>query len=125
MDQDNADRLTDLKKYLDDLEKKEEENAALRMMAKYNLEGERPTKFFFKLNKQFKSATQIDTLIVKEEESKREEKERTIRDQKTIEWEVRKFYWKLYKKQDVEISKDEIVRMTGNVKKITQHEKSP
>ena len=36
---DNAERLRDLKKCLDDLERKEEEASALITMVKYNLEG--------------------------------------------------------------------------------------
>ena len=46
VDIDDGDRLENLKKCLDDLERKEQEESALKLLAKYNIEGERPTKFF-------------------------------------------------------------------------------
>ena len=65
LDEDDAEKLSDLKKCLDNLNRKKEERAALKTNAKYNLEGEKPTKFFFQLNKNMKSAAQFDTLIVR------------------------------------------------------------
>ena len=92
-------------------------------MAKYNLESEKTTKFFCKLNMKVKSTAQFDKLIVKEENPDGQVRERTITDQKSLEWEVRKYYWKLYGKQKVVIDKEEVKNMTGNIKKISQLEK--
>ena len=39
VDQDDVEKLKDLKRCLDDLEKREEEASALKTMAKYNMEG--------------------------------------------------------------------------------------
>ena len=65
-------------------------------MAKYNLKGKKPTKNLCKLNKKVKSVAQFDTLIVKEEHDNGGTIETTVKDQKTIEWEVWKFYSKFY-----------------------------
>ena len=51
--------------------------------------------FLCKRNKKVKNAAQFDTLIIKENYDRGVEKERTITDQKSIEWEVQKFYWNL------------------------------
>ena len=42
----------------------------------------------------------------------------------SIEWEVCKFYWNLYQKQDVEVDLEEIKRMTGHMKTISDVEKA-
>ena len=61
--------------------------------------------------------------VIKEKYMNKEEHGRIVSDQKTIEWEVCKFYWMLYRKQEVEISNDEIKQMTGLLKKISNEEK--
>ena len=85
LDEDDAEKLLDLKKCLNNLERKEEEWAALETMARYNLEREKPTKFFCKLNKKVNSAAQFDTLIIKEEDTNSWRREKIVNDQKTIE----------------------------------------
>ena len=47
-----------------------------------------------------------------------------VNDQKTIEWEVCKFYWKLYRKQEVRIDKEYVRKVVEHMKKIAQNEKS-
>ena len=61
---------------------------------------------------------------MEEERVDGEVRERTIPDQKAIEWEVRQIYWKLYRKQEGVIDKEEIKTMTGSIKKISQLEKN-
>ena len=70
-----------------------------------------------------KNVAQFDTLVIKEKDMNNEEHGRIITDQNTILWEVCKFYWKLYRNQEVEISNDEIKQMTGLLKKISNEEK--
>ena len=60
-------------------------------MARYNLEGEKPTSFFCNMNKNVKNTAQFDTMIIREKDDNGDE-------QKSIEWEVKKFYWKLHRK---------------------------
>ena len=69
---------------------------AKRYFAKNNLEGERPTKFFCSLSKKLKSKAQFETLHVKEVGANGEEVIREVTKQNEVEWEVRKFYWKLH-----------------------------
>ena len=40
-----------------------------------------------------------------------------------MEWEVRKFYWKLYRKETSVIDKGEILERIGDIKKISEHDK--
>ena len=103
-----TDRLENIKKCLDDLERKEREESALKLLAKYNIEGERPTKFFCQMTKRVKGTAQLDNLIIKEKDLNGVEQEVTIRDQSKIEWEVRKFYWNLYQRKESAHSVDEI-----------------
>ena len=51
-------------------------------------------------------------MIVEEKDANGHVGERTITEQKTIEWEVKKSYWKLYRKHEDEKDKEEIIRMT-------------
>ena len=76
------------------------------------------------MNRKVKNTAQFDTMIIKEKDSNGVEKKKTITNQKTIEWEVRKFYWTLYRKQEVDINKDELIEMTGHIKKISEVEKT-
>ena len=66
---------------------------------------------------------QFDTLVVKENIINGEEQEIIITDQKSIAGEVRNFYWKLYRRQEVVVSTDEIRNVTGHIKKISNEEK--
>ena len=43
--------------------------------------------------------------------------------QSEVEWEVRKFYWKLYRKETSIIDKGEILERIGDVKQISNHDK--
>ena len=91
--------------------------------AKNNLEGERPTKLFCSLSKKLKSKAQFETVHVKEVGANGEEVIREVKKQNEVEWEVRKFYWKLYRKETSIIDKNEILERIGDVKQITKHDK--
>ena len=69
------------------------------------------------MNQKVKNTAQFDMMIIMEKNSDGDVKEKTITDQKMIEWEVRKFYWSLYRKQEVNIDRNEIIEMTGHIKK--------
>ena len=56
-------RLENLKRCLDDMERKEQEESVLKLLAKYNIEGERPTKFFCQMTKKLKGTAQKRILI--------------------------------------------------------------
>ena len=95
----------------------------MRYFAKNHLEGEKPTKFFCSLSKKLRSKAQFETLHVKEEGHNGEEVVREVTKQKEVEWEVRKFYWKLYRKESSIIEKGEILEKIGDIKQISQHDR--
>ena len=106
-------RLETLKEELQELEdEKDKENARI-YFAKNNLEGERPTKFFCSMNKKMKDKAQFEVLHVKETDKNGVETIREITKQKEVEWEVRKYYWKFYRKEERVIDKKDILEMTG------------
>ena len=71
------------------------ENARRYFEEKNYLEGERHTNFFCSMNKKMKSKAQFETINVKETNERGEETIRVVTKQREVEWEVRKFYWKL------------------------------
>ena len=77
---------------------KDDKVAARKALAKYGLEGEQPTCFFCKMNRKMRIKAQFNSLLVKGKDDKGNVKERSITDQKKIKWEVRKFYWSLYRR---------------------------
>ena len=62
--------------------------------------------------------------MVKENNMNDEKQDIIVTDQKTLEWDIRIFYWNLYRRQEVEISTDEIRNMTGHIKEISNAEKA-
>ena len=70
-----------------------------------------------------RSKAQFETLHVKEEGTNGEERVREVTKQSEVEWEVRKFYWKLYRKETSIIDKGEILERIGDVKQISKHDK--
>ena len=70
-----------------------------------------------------KSKAQLETLHVKEVGANGEEVIREVTKQREVEWEVRKFYWKLYRKETYIIDKNEILERIGGVKQISKHDK--
>ena len=50
--------------------------------------------------------SQFEELHLVEKKPNGEEEIRVVTDQKTIEWEVRKFYWKLYQEEERTIDKE-------------------
>ena len=116
-------RLEWLEEELQELEDEKDKENAKRYFAKNNLEGERPTKFFCSMNKKMKDKAQFEVFHVKETDKIGVETVREITKQKEVEWEVRKYYCKLYRKEETVIDKKDILEMTGQVKKISEAEK--
>ena len=53
------------------------------------------------MNKKMRSKAQFDSLLVEEKHDTGNMNKKSVMNQKQIEWEVRKFYWNLYRKQEV------------------------
>ena len=51
-----------------------------------------------------------------------EEKIRVLKEQRAVEWEVRKFYCNLYRREETNCRKEEILEKIGDVRKISEDE---
>ena len=86
-----------LKEELQGVEDQKDMMNARKYLAKNKLEGERPTKFFCAMNQKMKSRAQFKEVHVREKNDRGEESVRVVRKQSSVEWEVQKFYWNLYR----------------------------
>ena len=62
------------------------------------------------MNKKQTKKAQLEELHIVEKKPGGEEQVKVITDQKLVEWEVRKFYWKLYQDEEKIINKEEILK---------------
>ena len=62
------------------------------------------------MNKKTIEKAQFDEVHVVEKDQNGKETVKIVTEQKAIEWEVRKFYWKLYQKEERIIDKEEILK---------------
>ena len=85
-----------LKEKAQELEDEPQENTARKYFAKLQLEGEKPTKYFRQMNKKQMEKAQFEELHIVEKKAEGEEQIKVVTEQKSVEWEVRKFYWKVY-----------------------------
>ena len=49
---------------------------------------------------------------------------RIVKEQKAVEWEVRKYYWNLYKEQETNVNIDKILENIAELKKVSLDDKS-
>ena len=94
-DMNEGKELEKLKQRVEDKNNKEDKDAARKAMVRYGLESKRPTHFFCRMNKKTRSKAQFDSLLVEEMDDMGNVNEKSIMNQKQIDWEVRKFYWNL------------------------------
>ena len=97
VNRDNVERVNILKEELQRLEDQKDMMNARKYLAKKQLEGERPTKFFCNMNRKMKSRAQFEEVHVREKDGRGEETVRVVRKKSSVEWEVRKFYWNPYR----------------------------
>ena len=81
-------RLQLLMKVVQDLEDSDEIESATHMLAKYNLEGKRPTRFFCSMNEKRRKTAQFNTLVRKVVDELGNNIEETLTEQSKIEEEV-------------------------------------
>ena len=86
------------------------------------LEGERPTRFFCKMNKKRLAKSQFQELHVEEVDKDGKESVRIITEPKSIKWEVRKYYFNLYSQQEARVDKEEIMQNIEVLTKIDQED---
>ena len=59
---------------------------------------------------------------MKEKNSRGEETVRVVGKQSSVEWEVYKYYWNLYRQEETFCRKEDILEKIGEVKKISEEE---
>ena len=92
-----------MKQEVQDIEDEREMSIARKSFIKMQLEGEKPTRFFCKMNKKQLAKAQFEEVHVEEVDENGKETVRIIREQSSIEWEVRKYYYNLYSQQHARV----------------------
>ena len=90
---------------------------ARKRFAQMQLEGEKPTRFFCKLNKKVGAKAQFETLHVEDVDENGVKTIRIVQEQNAIEQEGREFYCNLYNEKEAVVDKNEILQ---NIEKITK-----
>ena len=75
-------------------------------------------RFFCKMNKKHLAKAQFEELHVEEFDENGKEVVKILREQKSIKWEVRKYYYNLYSEQEARVDKEEILQNIEVVTKI-------
>ena len=95
---------------------------ARKSFVRMQLEGEKLTQFFCKINRKFQAKAQFEEIHLEEVDDRGKEMTRIIRDQETIEMEVRQFYCNLYSEGETNIDKEEILRNIEALTKIYEED---
>ena len=115
--------VNNMKKELQDIEDEREMISKRRYFGKNQLEGERPMRFFCSMNKKMKSMAQFEEVHVKKRNERGKEVTRIVKKQSSVEWEVRKYYWSLYRKEETFCNKQDILERIGEVKGNSEDDK--
>ena len=75
------------------------------------------------MNKKRMEKAQFEELHIVEKKPGGEEQTKVITDQKQVEWEVRKFYWKLYQEEEKTINKEEVLKNIASIKKVSEDDR--
>ena len=75
------------------------------------------------MNKKRMEKAQFEELHVVEKKPDGREEVRIVKKQKEVEWEVRNFYWNLYKEQESNVNINEILENITKMKKVSQDDK--
>ena len=95
IDPEDMEMVNYMKQEVQNLEDEREMAIARKCFVRMQLEGERPTQYFCKMNKKFQAKAQFEEIHLEEVDQRGKEVTKVIRDQEEIEKEVRKFYSKL------------------------------
>ena len=108
-----------LKQEIQNMQDERDMAAARKRFEKMQLEGEKPTRFFCQMNKKMGAKAQFEVLHVEEKDKDGNDIVRVVQEQKEIELEVRKFYYKLYSKKEAKVDKLEILQSIEEVTEIS------
>ena len=118
----DIERVNNMKKELQDIVDEGELTSARKYLAKNQLERERLTRCFCSMNRKMKSRAQFEELHLRGTNERGEEVVRDVKKQSSVEWEVRKYYWSLYRKEGTFFNKRDILENIGEVKTISEEE---
>ena len=74
------------------------------------------------MNKKMKSKVQFEEVHISERDENEEERIQIVKEQWAVEWEVRKFYWNLHRREETNCRKEETLEKIGDVQKISEDE---
>ena len=77
-----------MKQEVQDLEDEQEMAIVRRCFVRMQLEGEKPTQFFWKMNRKFQAKAQFEEIHLEEVDHRGKQVTKVVRDQETIEKEV-------------------------------------
>ena len=95
-DPEDMEIVNNLKEEVQKIEDKRDLAAARKYFTKVPLEGEKPSKFFCSMNKKRLEKAQFDELHIVERKNNGLDEIRVVKEQKAVDWEVRKYYCNLY-----------------------------
>lgn len=85
---------------------------AMKSFVKMQLEGEKSTCFFYKMNRKHLANAPFEEVHLEEVDESGRETIKVIRKQESIKWGVRKFYYNLYSKREAKIAREDILKNT-------------
>ena len=93
-------------------------------LQKYSQKERNLLSFFYSMNKKRLEKAQFDELHIVERKDDGHNEIRVVKEQKAVEWEVRKYYWNLYKAQETNVDTEEILESIAELKKVSLDDKS-
>ena len=123
-DPEEMETVRNLKEEVQSIEDERDQAAARKYFAKVQLEGQKPSRFFYNLNKKRMEKAQFEELHIVEKQNEGPDVVRVVKEQKTVEWEVRKYYWNLYREQETNVDSEEILESIEEMKKVSLDDKS-
>ena len=120
--EEDIEEVSFLKQEVQNLEDERDMAIARKRFTQMQLEGEKPTRYFCRMNKKMGAKAQFETLHVEDVDEDGVKSIRVVQDQKEIEWEVRKFYYDLYSEKEAKVDKNEILQNIEEVSKISDED---
>ena len=122
INEEDIEEVTFLKQEVQNLEDERDMAIARKRFAQMQLEGEKPTRFFCRLNKKIGAKAQFETLHVEDVDENGVKTIRVVQEQNEIEQEVREFYYNLYSEKEAKVDKNEILQNIEEMSKISDED---
>ena len=109
-----------MKQEVQNLEDEQELARARKSFVKMQIEGEKPTQYFCKMNRKIRAKAQFEEILLEDFDKNGKEVTKVIKDQDEIEKEVRKFYSNLFKEGRTCVDKETIIRNIETMTKVDE-----